>query len=128
MKTSLLLATAALLVGGTAVGAALATPRILQERFAAEIGADERPSLSPTERIRLAGSDHRRRHEARERHRKHHDDDDDDDDDGDDRGRSGERRGERGARPSVTGPTDPAAPVPDNGLFQGKARPKVEVN
>lgn len=62
----------------------------------------------------------RERHHDRDRHhaRRHHDDDDDDDDDGD--------RG-RGPRLPVTGPTDPNAPVPDNGLFQGKARPKVEV-
>ena len=46
-------------------------------------------------------------------------DDDDDDDDG--------RPGARPAAVPQNGPADPAAPVPDNGLFQGKARPKVEV-
>ena len=45
-----------------------------------------------------------------------HDDDDDDDDD--DRG---------GPIVPRNGPADPNAPVPDNGLFKGAARPKVEV-
>ena len=47
--------------------------------------------------------------------------DDDDWDDDDDEG------GGRGAIPQA-GPTDPNAPVPDNGLFNGHARPKVEVH
>ena len=42
-------------------------------------------------------------------------DDEDDDDD--------ERRRRRASR----GPPTPNAPVPDNGLFNGKTRPKVEV-
>lgn len=46
-----------------------------------------------------------------------HDDDDDDDDD-DDRG---------GSAVPQNGPSDPNAPIPDNGLFKGKTRPKVEV-
>ena len=128
MKKPLILATA-LLVGTAAVGAALATPRLLEERFGHDIGreADDRASVSADERFRVADRDHRRRHEAREHHRKHHDDDDDDDDD-DDRGRGGDRGRERAGRPGVTGPVGPDVPVPDNGLFQGKARPKVEVN
>ena len=54
------------------------------------------------------------------RHHRHHWDDDDDDDDGSaSAGRGGANR-----------PADPNAatkPVPDSGVFNGKARPKVEV-
>lgn len=121
MKKTLLLS-AALLVGLAATGAAVATPRLLEEHFARWSDHDrgEGASVSAGERFRVADRDHRRREEGRGHHRKHHDDDDDDDD----RGRGGDRAG----RPGVAGPTDPNAPVPDNGLFQGKARPKVEVN
>jgi hypothetical protein len=125
MKKTLLLS-AALVLGVAATGAALATPRLLEDRFAGWIDhdRDHGPAVSAGERFRVADRDHRRKHESRDHHRKHHDDDDDDDDDDDHGGRGGGRAG----RPDVTGPSDPAAPVPDNGLFQGKARPKVEVN
>ncbi|SON57257.1 hypothetical protein HDIA_3716 [Hartmannibacter diazotrophicus] len=43
-----------------------------------------------------------------------HEDDDDDDDEG-------------GMMVPQNGPVDPNAPVPDNGLFNGKTRPKVQV-
>jgi hypothetical protein len=122
MNKPVLLATAALLLGTSVAGVALATPRLLEDRFALEIGnGDERSALTAGERFRVADSDHRRREEARGRQGKHDDDDDDDDDD--DQGGRG-----RADRPGVTGPTDPATPVTDNGLFQGKTRPKVEVN
>lgn len=122
MKKSLLLATAALVLGTSVAGVAFATPHLLEERLARVIGGDDAGSaVSAGKRFRVADRDHRRREEARRHHRDHHDDDDDDDDD--DRGGRG-----RADRPGVTGPTDPATPVPDNGLFQGKARPKVEVN
>jgi hypothetical protein len=54
-------------------------------------------------------------------HRTHGDDHDDghgddDDDDGDDHGAA-----------APAGAPDPNAPVPDNGLFKGKVRPKVQV-
>jgi hypothetical protein len=128
MKKSLLLATAALVLGTTAAGVALATPHLLEERFARVIGGDDAGSaVSAGERFRVADRDHRRREEARRHHRKHHDDDDDDDDDDDEDDRGDRGRG-RADGPGVTGPSDPATPVPDNGLFQGKARPKVEVN
>jgi hypothetical protein len=127
MKKPLLLATAALVLGTSVAGVALATPRLLEDRFAREMGSDDgdRATVSAGERFRVADREHRRRHEARE-HRRGHDDDDDEDDDDDDDRRGGERG--RTGRPGMTGPTDPNAPVPDNGLFQGKARPKVEVN
>ena len=121
MKKTLLLS-AAVVLGLAATGAALATPRLLEDQFARWSDHDrgEGASAATGERFRVADRDHRRREEARGHHRKHHDDDDDDD--------HGRRGGDRAGRPGVTGPTDPAAPVPDNGLFQGKARPKVEVN
>ena len=120
MKKTLLLS-AAVVLGLAATGAAFATPHLLEDRVARWVDhdRDEGASAATGERFRVADRDHRRREEARGHHRKHHDDDDDD------RGRRG---GDRAGRPGVTGPTDPAAPVPDNGLFQGKARPKVEVN
>ncbi len=65
-------------------------------------------------------------HEEHGEHRgRHHRWRDDDDDDGD--GDGGRERHSRGA---ASGPADPNptnAPVPDNGVFTGKARPKVEV-
>ena len=126
MKKTLLLS-AALLLGAAATGAALAAPHLLEDRFA-QWGDHDRgdgASAASGERFRVADRDNRRKHESRDHRRKHHDDDDDDDD----HDRRGGDRGRDGAgRPGVTGPTDPAAPVPDNGLFQGKARPKVEVN
>lgn len=116
MKTRTLIGTA-LLLSTAGLGVALAATQIdhldlpFHSRDDAP-GADARP-------LRLADNDHRR--EGKERHHgRHHDDDDDDDDDD---GRPGARAG---AVPQ-NGPADPAAPVPDNGLFQGKARPKVEV-
>lgn len=126
MKKPLLLAAALLLGTSTIAGVALATPRSVEDAFARWVGHDRDggPSVAEHERFRLADRDHRRRDESRGRHREHHDDDDDDDDDDHGRGRGGDRAG----RPGMTGPTDPNAPVPDNGLFQGKARPKVEVN
>jgi hypothetical protein len=57
------------------------------------------------------------------RHHRHHWDDDDDDDD-DDHGSASANRG------GASRPADPngaGAPVPDSGVFNGKARPKVEV-
>ena len=116
MKTRTLIGTA-LLLSTASLGVALAATQIdpLDPPFH---GRDE-VARADTRPVRLADSDHRR--EGKERHhRRHHDDDDDDDDD---EGRSGARSR---AVPQ-NGPADPAAPVPDNGLFQGKARPKVEV-
>ena len=56
---------------------------------------------------------HADRHAKRDR--RHHDDDDDDDDDG-------------GSRVfPQNGPANPQAPVPNNGLFNGNGRPKVQV-
>jgi len=102
MKTRTLIGTA-LLLSTAGLGVALAATQIdhLDLPFHSRDDApraDARP-------LRLADNDHRG--EGKE-----HDD-----------GRPGARAG---AVPQ-NGPADPAAPVPDNGLFQGKARPKVEV-
>lgn len=59
------------------------------------------------------GDDHRESGESGRRGHGDHDDDDDDD--------------EGGRVTPPAGPTDPNAPVPDNGLFNGKVRPKVQV-
>lgn len=112
MKTRTLIGTA-LLLSTAGLGVALA---------ATQVDHPDRPRQSrdpaaraDTRSLRLADNDQAQG----DRHRGHHDDDDDDDDDEHSGGR-------RGAVPQ-TGATIPAAPVPDNGLFQGKAPPKVEV-
>ncbi len=128
MKTSFLL-TAALLVGATAVGTALAAgvpgvPVVPANDTRTCVDPGDRAACAEGARFRVAdrGDGHGRREHRRDRHRHHGDDDDDD------RGRCDRDGGGIRPRLPVTGPTDPAAPVPDNGLFQGKARPKVEVN
>lgn len=55
------------------------------------------------------------------RDRRHHDDDDDDDDD-DDHGKHDRRR-----MAPQNGLANPNAPIPDNGLFNGNSRPRVQV-
>ncbi|MFG1430290.1 hypothetical protein V5F44_06680 [Xanthobacter sp. V2C-8] len=115
MKTRTLIGTA-LLLSTAGLGVALAATQIdhLDPPFHSRdeaVRATDRP-------VRLADNDHRR--EQGDRHHGRHDDDDDDDEDDD-------RPGARPGAVQPTGPADPAAPVPDNGLFQGKARPKVEV-
>ncbi|WP_296583627.1 hypothetical protein [Xanthobacter sp.] len=110
MKTRTLIGTA-LLLSTAGLGVALAATQIDHLDLPFHSRDDARP-------LRLADNDHRR--EGKERH---HDDEDDDDDDDDDGGRPGPRAG---VVPQ-NGSADPTTPVPDNGLFQGKARPKVEV-
>jgi hypothetical protein len=116
MKTPALII--ALLLSTAAAGAASA--------------ADANAAKQPT---RLAGWfdnvwDHEH-HGERRHHGRHRDDDDDDDGE-----RHGERHGDRDrdgghdGRGGENRPADPNAanaPVPDNGVFTGKARPKVEV-
>ena len=146
MKKTLLLS-AAVLLGVAVTGAALATPRLFDDRFArwADHDRSEGGSASTGERFRLADRDHRRRHEARERHREHHDDDeDDDDDDRRDGARGRDRTGpsgtiapiDRADRTDPIPPTDPNSPrgataptqAPADGLFRSRTRPRVEVN
>lgn len=120
MKPRILIG-AALLLSTAGVGIALAAvgsehvlrplehPLEHHERLAGESGHWQR----------FADNDRQKDRDGTSAGRRHHDDDDDDEDDDD------HHRG-RSALPQ-TGPSDPNAPVPDNGLFQGKARPKVEV-
>jgi hypothetical protein len=72
---------------------------------------------------RLAGwfeNDWDHEHHGERRHHGRHRDDDDDDD-------GGERHGGHAGRGGPADPNAANAPVPDNGVFNGKARPKVEV-
>lgn len=112
MKKPILIG-AAVLLSTAAIGVAVAaadlgfpeTHRHEMRRGPEVWGAKGRPLL-------LAEEGQGREHHARQ----HHEEDDDDDDEG----------GGAGAIPQ-TGPADPNAPLPDNGLFNGHARPKVEV-
>lgn len=110
MKTRTLIGTA-LLLSTAGLGVALAATRIDHLDLPFHSRDDAARAL------RLSDNDHRR--EGKERH--HNDDDDDDDDD------DGDRPGPRPGPVPQNRPVDPASPVPDNGLFQGKAPPKVEV-
>jgi hypothetical protein len=82
------------------------------EVLATEVRDGERDRRGDRRDGRASGDDD---DHARGDARRGHDDDDDDDDDDD------------GAAVPQTGPSDPNAPVPDNGLFKGKVRPKVQV-
>lgn len=118
MKTPLVLV--AVLLAGTAAGAAIAaTPNVVRLIGHDEFSHAARPDAGET-RLRVADDHRRDRDRDHHKGRSHHDDDEDDDD--------GARGDGRGGRMPAAGPTDPTTPVPDNGLFQGKARPKVEVN
>lgn len=106
---------AALLLSTVAIGVALAATDHdfldgdrQEARHGVEAADEERAPLL------LAEESHGREYSARSHH-------EEDDDDGDEEG------GGRSAIPQA-GPTDPNAPVPDNGLFNGHARPKVEVH
>lgn len=105
---------AALLLSTAGVGIALAA--VGSDHLARPFERHEHATRDGAPWLHLADRDHHKdRNQASERRYR---DDDDDDEDDDHRGRS--------IFPQ-TGPSDPNAPVPDNGLFQGKARPKVQV-
>lgn len=112
MKTRTLIGTA-LLASAAGLGLALAATEIDHLPLPFQVHADTHP-------LRVADSDHGREGKA-DRNGRHNDDDDDDDDD------DHVRAGARPAAGPQTGQANPATPVPDNGLFQGKARPKVEL-
>lgn len=124
MKTRTLIG-AALLLSTTGIGVALAAAEadhLTSSHHERHGGATS--SAIEGRPIRFAEESHERRRDGEHRGRRHHDDDDDDDEDeGEDEDDEG---GRRGAIPQA-GPADPNAPMPDNGLFNGKARPKVEV-
>lgn len=106
MKTRTVIGTA-LLLSTAGLGVALAATQI------DHLDLPFHSSDPAAHALRLSDNDHRR--EGKERH---HDDDDDDD---------GGRPASRPVPAPQNRPADPASPVPDNGLFQGKAPPKVEV-
>jgi hypothetical protein len=72
---------------------------------------DETRLAAPRDAYVLASEHGERKHGE---HRRYAEEDEDDDDVG-------------GGATAQPRPADPNAPVPDNGLFNGKARPKVEV-
>lgn len=120
MKTSLVLAV--LLLTGTTAGTAWALSRADDDLVCRVVGrlAPRCDAAHRSDSFRVADDHHRDRDRHGRRHHRDHDEDDDDDDRGAGAGAPG--------RMPAAGPSDPATPVPDNGLFQGKARPKVEVN
>ena len=112
MKKPILIG-AALLLSTVAIGVALAaTDRDFPEGHRQEARHGVEAADAERSPLLLADETHRPEYSARN----HHEEDDDDDE-----------GGGRGAIPQA-GPTDPNAPVPDNGLFNGHARPKVVVH
>jgi hypothetical protein len=116
---------AALVLAGAVSGAALAaSDRSPDDSFSAQTERGAAPSSGRHEghgaRFAEGFFDHFRGDERHRHHRHHWDDDDDDDDDG---SASADRGG--GNRPADPNAAD--KPVPDSGIFNGKARPKVEV-
>lgn len=111
MKKSLLIGSALLLT--TAVmGVAVASSEF---PLLGHPGHERRSALADGDgrSVQLAHRGEREHHAGRHHERRRHDDD----------------HGEGGGRGSLsqTGPADPNAPVPDNGVFNNKARPQVEV-
>ena len=116
---------AALVVSAAAFGAALAAAD--RQPDAPSSASPERRSLSSQD-----GEDSRSRRTAEgffgqfrdgedhRGHRHHWDDDEEDDDDG-------SASADRGGANRPADPNGANAPVPDSGIFNGKARPKVEV-
>jgi hypothetical protein len=103
---------AVLLLSSTALGATLAAGRhVLRDH-----GGSRAEDNASQDRRTLASEHADRRHEGKQ-HRRYADNDDDEDED-DDGGSS------RAGRPVTPAPD---APVPDSGLFNGKARPKADV-
>ena len=110
---------AALLVSSAALTAALATAyRSASESLSVQSEQGAAPSWSQHE-------GHGARFAEGSFNRSRGGDDDDDrggDDDDDDSG-----SGRRGGGPRLADPNTASMPVPDSGVFNGKARPKVEV-
>ncbi|MHB2169033.1 hypothetical protein [Alsobacter sp. R-9] len=103
---------AILLLSTTALGVAIAVAPVHAD--GRKTAGQDVAEAHETSRLIFASESRSRHHD---RNRRHHHDDDDDDDDGED--------GRGGMRPPRAAAPD--APVPDNGLFSGKARPKVDV-
>ena len=125
MKTTALAAAA--LVSLAAITAALAdSPNLSQTAQAA-------PAPRADDPIRVAEAllgrfwDRDGHDEYHGRHHRWRDDADADDDAEDGDGDGGREHHARGASDRPVDPNPSTAPVPDNGIFTGKARPKVEV-
>ncbi|MFG1394847.1 hypothetical protein [Xanthobacter agilis] len=111
---------AALLLSTAGIGIALAASDVQSLTHFGHERHENREASTPAGALRLAETTSKHKRDGDGDHdRRHRDDDDDDDDDDDARG--------GGSGVLQSGPADPHAPVPDNGLFNGKARPKVEV-
>jgi hypothetical protein len=108
----------------TAAAGAIASPGALSRSEpppAQEPRAEQPTHLAQGFTENFWGRDHRG---ERQGHRERHADKDEDDDD-DERG--GREHGRNGGANRQADPNAANAPVPDNGVFNGKARPKVEV-
>jgi hypothetical protein len=113
MKKSLMIGSALLLMTA-AIGAAIASSEIHVLRHDWHEPTTSEHADRPL--MQIAEKGERERHAERRSGRRHHDDEE------------GERHNEKGrARLPQTGPADANAPMPDNGLFNNKMRPKVEV-
>jgi hypothetical protein len=102
----------------TAAVAAIASPGALSPP--AQEPRAQKPAL-PAEAF-LENFWGREHHGERQGHHARHSDDDDEDDD-----HGGHEHGRNGGANRQADPNAANAPVPDNGVFNGKARPKVEV-
>ena len=121
MKTTALAAVA--LVSLAAITAALAdSPNLSQTEQAAPAPRADYP-IRVAEGLLGRFWDRDGHDEYHGRHHRWRDDADDGDGDGD----GGRERHARGASDRPADPNPSTAPVPDNGIFTGKARPKVEV-
>jgi hypothetical protein len=114
MKKNLMIGSALLLTIGV-IGAATAAREIHVSRD----GGREAATASRGEgrALQFAERNERNRHADRRSERRHHDDEED----GENRHGNG-----RAILPQAAS-ADPHAPIPDNGLFNNKTRPKVEV-
>jgi hypothetical protein len=114
---------AALVVSATAFSAALAASNPSPDA-SSNTDTDHRPQVSSAgdeggaSRVAEGFFDHFGGGEHESHHRHHWDEEDDDD---------GSASDDRGGANRPADPNAANAPVPDSGVFNGKARPKVEV-
>jgi hypothetical protein len=106
---------AALLLSTTALGVTLTAARDRHDHHG-QTSASAATENGQGHR-RMASEHGMRRHDEGH-HRRHAEDDGDDDEEGDEGGRGG---------PSQPLPSGPGVTAPDNGLFNGKSKPKIDV-
>jgi hypothetical protein len=121
MKKSALIIALALSTAAIGAACAASTPDAVASPDA-QSRSEPAPAQEPGARrqTRLAEGFSENGGERHGHHSRHWDNDDDDDDD--DHG-----HGRKGAANRPADPNAANAPVPDNGVFNGKTRPKVEV-